>query len=115
MDAAEERQRQFEQEIFRTREEIRDALQRIEQRFDAIDRRFERMEQRFERMEQRFEHIDRRFEHMDRRFDQLIDQNLRQSEELRRTHRWMLGVAVSMTATITLLLPVTLKLADRWL
>ena len=90
MDTAEEQNRYLNEELVRSRLEVRDAIARLDQRIDRLSER------------------------METRADQLTQNILELSTEIRKTHRWMIGLAVSVTSIIVLLLPISWKLADRF-
>jgi methyl-accepting chemotaxis protein len=87
MDTAEQNSRRLEEVMTRTREEIRETVLRIEARMDQ----------------------------MNHRIDQMSHQLLELSAEIRRTQRWILAAVAFMTTVITILLPVSWHLAERWL
>ena len=120
MDNNEEQNRRLEDELVRSRLEVRDAFHRLDMRMDEMN---QRMDQRLDETNRRIDETNQR---MDQRFDQLSNQMtgqtlelsreiLNMSGELRQTNRWIVTAAATMTTVITVLLPITLKLADRYL
>ena len=123
MDNSEEQNRRLEDELVRSRMEVRDAFQRLGMRIDEMN---QRMDHRFgethrsiqetnRRIDETNQRMDHRFNENNRRIDQLQSNLSQQILELavqtNRLHRWILAVALF----IVTVLPITFKLADRWL
>ncbi|MBU44121.1 MAG: hypothetical protein CMN76_12940 [Spirochaetaceae bacterium] len=98
MDNNEEQNRRLEDELVRSRIEVRDALQRLAARTNETNQR-----------------IDQLSSQLTGQTLELSREILNMSGELRRTNRWIVTVAATMTTAITVLLPITFKLADRYL
>ena len=101
MDNNEEQNRRLEDELVRSRMEVRDAFQRLDLRMDETNHRIYETNRRIDETNQR----------MDQRFDQLSQQILELAAQTNRLHRWILAVALFLVTV----LPITFKLADRWL
>ncbi|MBU44125.1 MAG: hypothetical protein CMN76_12960 [Spirochaetaceae bacterium] len=87
MDNNEEQNRRLEDELVRSRMEVRDAFQRLDMRIDETNRRIDQLQ------------------------NNLSQQILELAAQTNRIHRWIIAVALF----IVTVLPVTFKLADRWL
>ena len=88
MDNNEEQNRRLEEdELVRSRMEVRDAFQRLDMRIDETNRRIDQLQ------------------------NNLSQQILELAVQTNRLHRWILAVALF----IVTVLPITFKLADRWL
>ena len=87
MDNNEEQNRRLEDELVRSRMEVRDAFQRLDMRIDETNRRIDQLQ------------------------NNLSQQILELAAQTNRIHRWIITVALF----IVTVLPVTFKLADRWL
>ena len=87
MDNNEEQNRRLEDELVRSRMEVRDAFQRLDMRIDETNRRIDQLQ------------------------NNLSQQILELAAQTNRLHRWILAVALFLVTV----LPITFKLADRWL
>lgn len=94
MDTADEQNRRFNEELIRSRHEVNASIGRLDQRIDGLDLR-----------------IDALGDRLDQRIDRLSQNILGLSAQFQKMQRWMLTAAIA----IITLLPITLKLADRFL
>ena len=105
MDSADIRYRELQEEQIRTRLELNESLHRLEQRIDELNVRFE----------QRTGELNSRIDQMSNSIHQLgynlTNQILNASAEMRKTNRWIVTVAIA----IITILPITMRLAERWL
>jgi len=105
MDSADIRFRELQEEQIRTRLELNESLHRLEQRIDELNVRFE----------QRTGELNSRIDQMSNSIHQLgynlTNQILNASAEMRKTNRWIVTVAMA----IITILPITMRLAERWL
>ena len=116
MDSADIRYRELQEEQIRTRLELNESLHRLDQRMDQLSARLEqRIDELNVRFEQRTGELNSRIDQMSNSIHQLgynlTNQILNASAEMRRTNRWIVTVAIA----IITILPITMRLAERWL